>query len=290
MNKNSIVNLNGALVDSEKATISIFDRGFLFGDSIYEVTLTYNKKPFLMDEHLDRLFSSAEKIFMPLQFSKENIRKEVQKTIDFLNLDRIYIRIIITRGSGEIGLDPALATTQNLIIIAKELPEYPKSWYENGVHMIVADVLRNSKKSMDPNVKSGNYLNNVLAMAQAKEKGAYDAIMLNHKGYITEATTSNIWIIQSGKILTPPLSAGILDGITRRTLIEIATKAGFDVSEVNFTADTLKIADEVFFTSSTKEIVPITMIDDQAIGNGQVGPLTKALHKHYQDFVNANIN
>ena len=284
-----IINFNGELMDPKDAKISIFDRGFLYGDSIYEVTLTYEKVPFLLDEHLDRLWRSAERIYMPLRFSREELIKEVKKGINHLNLDRLYIRIIVTRGEGEIGLDPNLATAQNLIIMFRELPEYPKKWYEEGVQMIVADVLRNPKEAMDPDVKSGNYLNNVLAMTQAKQKGAYDAIMLNDKGNVTEGTTSNIWIVKGDKVITPSLKAGILGGITRATLIEVARGAGIEVVEADFSPEILKSSDEVFLTSSTREIVPITSIDENVIGSGKPGKMTQRLHSLYRNFVGAEI-
>ncbi len=284
-----IISINKQLLSKSEAKISIFDRGFLFGDSIYEVTLTYNKVPFLLEEHLDRLWNSANALYMPIQFSREELKEEIHRGLTRLNLNRIYIRLIITRGEGLIGLDPDLATQQNLIIIFKELPPNPQEWYEKGVHMVIADIMRNPKKAIDPNIKSGNYLNNVLAMSQAKAKGAFDAIMLNHKGQVTEGTTNNIWIVQGEKVMTPPLKAGLLSGITRATLLKIGQKKGILMSESNFTADTLKNADEVFFTSSTKELVPVTKIDESPIGPGQPGPMTKRLHTLYQEFVQENI-
>ncbi|MCP4911638.1 MAG: D-amino acid aminotransferase [Oligoflexia bacterium] len=286
----SLVNSNGKIVKREDATVSIFDRGFLFGDSIYEVTHTYDQVPFHLEEHLDRLENSARGIGMDLEFSKDFLKKEIDKTCQALGLPRQYLRIIITRGEGEIGLDPALSQSQNFFIIAKELPEYPKRWYEKGLSVIIAQVIRNPKKSIDPNVKSGNYLNNVMAMQQAKEMGADDAVMLNHKGQVTECTTSNIWIIQGQKIMTPPLQAGLLGGITRKALLALGKKHGLDMIESNFTADSLKQADEAFITSSTKEIVPITKIDGKNLGSGNPGEVTKKLTKLYQDYVRETIS
>lgn len=285
-----LINVNGDIVSPEDAKVSIFDRGFLYGDSIYEVTHTYNKIPFLLEEHLKRLEISAAGVFMPLEFDRQFLRNEVNRTCQALDLPRQYIRIIITRGEGEIGLDPALSKKQNFFIITKELPEYPKSWYEKGLSVIVAKVVRNPKKSIDPNIKSGNYLNNVMAMRQAKEAGADDAVMLNHKGQVTECTTSNIWVVQGDKILTPPIQAGLLGGITRKTLLQIGQKAGLHIQESNLTADSLQQADECFLTSSTKEIVPITKIDGQPIGSGAPGTMTKKLMALYKDHVNLLIS
>ena len=285
----SLVNKNGQFMPAEQASVSIFDRGFLYGDSVYEVTLTYNKRPFLLEDHLDRLWRSAERISLPITLSKEEFKNIINEGVERLGIDRQYIRIIITRGEGEIGLDPNLAGKQNVYLIFKELKEYPKEWYEKGVHMIIADVLRNPKKAVDPDVKSGNYLNNVLAMIQAKKAKAFDAIMLNHNGHVTEATTSNIWIVEGDKVITPPVQAGLLQGITRKKLLTIGKKAQITMMESAFTADTLKRADEIFLTSSTKEIVPITQVDQTIIGNGRPGKMTKRLHALYKEFVSEQL-
>lgn len=285
-----VISINGSICDSGEAAISVMDRGFLYGDSVYEVTLTYERTPFLLDEHLDRLYRSANSIHMDFSFSREELVGEISKVIEKLEGDRLYIRIIVTRGEGEINLDPSAASSNNLVIIGKQLPEYPKTWYEEGVSMIIADILRNPKQSIDPNVKSGNYLNNVLAMAQAKERGAFDAIMLNRKGDITEGTTSNIWIVEGDKFFTPPLEAGLLGGITRKSLLILAAKNNIEVHEENITPERIKSADESFLTSSTKEIVPIVKVDQTKIGSGKPGPMTQKLHEIYKAFVLDNIS
>ena len=281
----SIVSINGKLFDREAAKVSVFDRGFLFGDSVYEVTLTHNQKIFLLDDHLDRLWLSAEKLGIEIEWTREKFLVEIEKCIQHLGLPRVYIRIVVTRGEGEIGLDPALGISNNHVLIVKELPENPKNWYAQGVHMIVADIQRTSKKAMDPGVKSGNYLNNVMAIKEAKERGAFDAIMLNYKGHVTEATTSNIYIVKDQKVLTPPLQAGLLEGITRKTLIDLGQRNHLTIHQEDFSAGELRMADEAFLTSSTKGIVPITKIDETAIGSGKVGPLTTQLSEIYQNFV-----
>lgn len=286
--KNEIVSINGTLMDPSEATISVFDRGFLYGDSIYEVTLTYDKKPSFMDEHLDRLEHSANSLMMKLQFSRERIKEEIQKCIDAVDSKRLYIRLIITRGCGAIGLDPNLADEQNFIILCKDLPNYPVEWYENGVDLVVADVRRNPKKAIDPSIKSGNYLNNVMAMAQAQQKGAYDAVMLNFHGQVTEATTSNIWLVKNKVLMTPPITSGLLGGITRKALLSIAEEQNMAFEEVNFTVAELKAADEVFLSSSTKELVPVAKIDGSPIGTGKPGEMTKKLHQLYLEKVRAS--
>ncbi|TNE97745.1 MAG: branched-chain-amino acid aminotransferase [Deltaproteobacteria bacterium] len=284
------ININGNIVGPEEATISVFDRGFLFGDSIYEVTLTYDGVLYKIDEHLDRLWESASRLDMPISISRKQLTYQMLKTLKALNETRAYIRVVITRGEGEIGLDPSLAVKNNLVIITKKLPENPTWWYDSGVEMIVASVLRNPKESMDPAIKSGNYLNNVLAYSQAKKQGAFDAIMLNADGMVTEGTTNNIWIVKDGKLKTPPLAAGLLSGITRKIVLELAFDNKIPAAEENFTPEELKDADECFLTSSTKELVPITKIDGISIGSGRPGELTKRLHQIYRQHVKDYIN
>lgn len=287
--RDTLVCINGKFTPPEEAYVSIFDRGFLYGDSIYEVTLTYDKIPFLLTEHLDRLENSAKGIGLELTWTREQITKLIYAGLEQLEGDRFYIRVIVTRGAGEIGLDPNLSDGQNLFIIFRDLKEQPKKYYSEGVHLITADIIRTPKRAIDPNVKSGNYLNNVMAISQAKEKNAYDAVMLNGKGFVTESTTANIWIIKYGMLLTPPLDAGLLGGITRQNLIELAKANNYNVLENNFTPDDLRDADEAFITSSTREVMPVTKVDDSLIGTGKPGPLTQELHKIYRDFVQRSI-
>lgn len=283
-----VVSINGEVC--KDASISVFDRGFLYGDSVYEVTLTYKNIPFLLDEHIARLYRSAHSIHMEFSFLRDDLIKYIYEVIGQLEGERQYIRIIVTRGAGEINLDPSAATKNNLVIIGRNLPEYPTEWYEKGVAMIITDILRTTKRSIDPGVKSGNYLNNVMAMAEAKKKKAFDAIMLNYKGNITEGTTSNIWIVENNIFITPPLDAGLLGGITRKTLLLIAAKNGLDVKEENITPERLKSAEECFLTSSTKEIVPIISVDGIPIGKGIPGAATKKLHQIYKKFVEDYLN
>ncbi len=284
-NKDALVCINGRFTPPEEAVVSVFDRGFLYGDSVYEVTLTYEKVPFLLETHLRRLDNSALGIGMNLEWSPTQIKDLIQRGLKHFENDRLYIRIMITRGAGEIGLDPGLSDGQNLYIIFKELTPQPQKYYDDGVSLITAGILRNPKKSVDPNVKSGNYLNNVLAISQAKEKGAYDAIMLNAEGNVTESTTANIWILENDCFITPPLEAGLLGGITRATLLEIAKKNNFQVKEENFTPKRVCGAQEVFITSSTREVMPVTQVDGQVIGNGKPGPRTRGLHDLYRQYI-----
>lgn len=288
----TVVNINGELYFDEslsEAKISIFDRGFLFGDSVYEVTCTHDGIPLKLHEHLDRLWYSASRLDLTITLSRQEISYQINKTLRKLNQASAYIRFIVTRGEGEIGLDPRLSQGSNFIVIAKTLPENPKWWYTKGVEVIIAGIQRTSRKSVDPNVKSGNYLNNVLAYSEAKKAGAFDAIMLNHQGMVSEGTTSNIWIVKDNQVKTPPLKSGLLEGITRKTLLEISKQQKISISEVEFGPDELLDADECFLTSSTKRIVPITKIDNKIIGKGKPGTWTKKLSTLYEEHIRESI-
>ena len=282
----SIVNINGQLLEPEQATISVFDRGFLYGDSIYEVTMSIEGVPFMIEQHLDRLERSARKIGLPLPKSRTQILQEFIRTTNAIQCPKCYVRVIFTRGAGEITLDPTREQNGNLVIIAKELANNPKTWYEKGVSVVIADILRNHQRAIDPSVKSGNYLNNILAMGEAKRAATFDAIMLNHDGNVAEATTSNIWLVERGVFITPPLSAGLLDGITRASLFKLTQ---FNMREENISPERLKAADEIFLTSTTKEIVPIVKVDANTIGSGKPGKHTRQLHQAYQAFIRQHL-
>lgn len=279
---NTVVNINGEILPPESSHVSIFDRGFLYGDSVYEVTITQNDTLIFLEEHLDRLWNSAHLISMEILFSREELIKQIKKTANAITAKTKYVRVIVTRGESEISLAPT-NTSNNLIIICRELPENPSWWYEKGVEFIVSGVIRNDKESLDPNAKSGNYLNSVMAYLEAKKKGVYDSVMVNKDGHITEGTTNNIWMIKDGKITTPPISAGILKGITRDKVIEVCKENNFNFTEDVFTPNELMECDECFITSSTKGIVPVTKLNDTNVGEGTPGKVTKELSQLYQN-------
>lgn len=282
----SVININGTIyTDENEAKISVFDRGFLYGDSVYEVTKTYDGIPFLLEEHLDRLWKSSERLSMPIYFDQNFLINEANKTLQLLDEKTAYIRLVVTRGEGAIGLDPSLADKNNFVIITKKHPENPEWWYEKGVSFIIAGTLRNPVEAMDPNIKSGNYLNNVMAYIEAKKENAYDAMMLNKEGFITEGTTNNIWIVKGGTVITPPLRAGILEGLTRQLVLQLCEKNVVPHKQTDIAVDELFAADECFFTSSTKEIVPITEVNGKKIGNGVPGEMTKRLHRLYKEYL-----
>ncbi len=284
-----LVNINGTILPPEQATISIFDRGFLFGDSIYEVTRTYDKIPFILEAHLERLEKSANILGIQLTYSREHLNQEIRKTLNQFwstSSKEAYIRLIVTRGEGDLSLAASGKMKNNYIILVRAQEENPSEWNDSGVSFIIADNRKTPKQTIDPNCKSGNHLPHVMALHQAKSEGAFDAIMLNQEGFVTEGTSNNIWIIKDNKIITPPLRSGILEGLTRKSLLEIIKKKSLTINETLFYPEQAYDADECFFTSSTRELVPIVQIDKNLIGNGLPGPIYKRLHQYYHDFIN----
>jgi len=286
----TVVSINGKIMFKDEAKISVFDRGFLYGDSVYEVIRTYQGIPLLFQDHLDRLWQSASKLDMGFSFDQNHIIKEVNTCLGELGKESAYIRIMVTRGQGPLQLDPVSAGANNVVVITKEFKEYPKEWYKSGVNILISHVERTSVRAIDPNIKSGNYLNNIMAFIHAKKQNYFDAVMLNGQGFITEGTTHNIWVVKNGKAYTPPIHAGILEGITRKTILVLAKKNGIDVEQVNMPAEELINADECFMTSTTKEIIPVTQVNNAPIGTGEPGEITKTLHKLYKDFIQQQIS
>ena len=276
------ININGKITGIDQALVPVLDRGFLYGDSVYEVALGLGERPVLLLEHLNRLEHSASMIGMQIKWGRSQLEQEIVRTLKVHNKKESYIRIIVTRGEGELALDPDAATDNNIVIIVKNVPEFPKRWWEKGMDVAISTIVRNSKDAMDPNIKSGNYLNNILAMREAKRKGMDDAIMLNHEGLVAEGTTSNVWIVKNDTFITPTLQVGILDGITRRVLLEICKINKLSVFERDFTAQELKNADECFLTSTIKGVVPVAKIDGQTIGSGLPGKWAKFLESCYR--------
>ncbi|MDZ4675874.1 MAG: aminotransferase class IV [Oligoflexia bacterium] len=280
-----LVAVNGEIFKPEEAKISVFDRGFLYGDGVYEVARSYGRIFFGLEEHIDRLFNSAQQIGLDIGSSKSELIKEIYRIYKTADRDDCYMRIVVTRGEGPIGLDPAKASKPNIVIFVKDIPQVDPKLYETGMDIITASVLRNPKKSLDPNIKSGNYLNNVMAMGEASRQKAHDAVMVNRDGKVTEGTTWNIFMVKNGGLVTAPDEADILQGITRRKLKSIAELAGIKWEERYFTSDELKKADEVFTTGSVKEVMPVKTIDGTLIGSGKVGPVTLKLAKLYKEHV-----
>jgi len=281
------VYLNGKIVDSRDAVVSVFDHGFLYGDGIYETMRVYDGVVFRLDQHIRRLFRSASLIGLSIPLDVDRLRIAIYETLIANALRKAYIRLTVSRGRGPIGLDPSLCAEPTVVIVAQELKEYPGSLYKNGIHLIISETRRNSKEAIDPHIKSLNFLNNILAKIEAKKKGAYEAIMLNVNGHLAEGTISNIFFYKDNMLCTPSAECGILDGITRGVVIELARTEGMRVREGKFTVKDIYAAGEVFLTNTTMEVMPVSNIDDRRY---TVGSVSKLLRKLYREEVNAYIS
>ena len=280
------VNVNGRVFDEAHATISVFDHGFLYGEGVYETLRTFNGEPFLFDRHMQRLRNSAGMLLLPVPLSDEEMAARCRETMQAAGLgdgqeDEAYIRILLTRGVGELSYDPAACPVASVIIIVKPHVDPPAEVYEQGVKIALVDIVRNHAGSVNPLIKSNNLLNNALAMQEALRRGAYEGVMRNYKGELAECTTSNLFVVHGDAVLTPPLDAGLLPGITRAFMFEVGAEAGISVREAVLKDDDLLGADEVFFTSTTRGVMPATRVDDKVIGSGVPGPLTRALGAAY---------
>ena len=254
--------LNDKIVHSTEARISVFDHGFLYGDGIFETIRVYDGVAFMLDEHLKRLFRSASLIGLNIQKTFSEIKIAIYETLQANSLTNAYLRITVTRGEGAIGLDPALCKGPTFVIMVNEFKEYPSSYYKNGLKAIISTVKRNIKEAIDSRIKSLNFLNNILAKIEAKQHESYEAIMLNYQDYLAEGTISNIFFVKNDILCTPSIECGILDGITRAIVIDLAIKNGIRVKEGEFTRDDLFSASEVFITNTTMEVMPVSVIID----------------------------
>ncbi len=276
------VYLNDRIVPAEDAVVSVFDHGFLYGDGIYETMRAYNGIVFMIDEHIKRLFRSASLIGLKIPLSQENLKFSIYKTIRANNLKNAYVRLTISRGCGSLGLDPNLCQKPSIVIIVKEQKDYPKSLYQKGLKVIIAKTRRNLREAINPQIKSLNFLNNILAKLEAKEKNANEAIMLNVYGKITEGTICNVFFYKDNVLFTPSIDCGILDGITRGIVIEIAKKEGIKVKEGKFRKNDIYSAQEIFITNTTMEVMPVSELDGYKY---PVGEVSKNLRKLYRQRV-----
>jgi len=271
--------VDGAIED-QHARVPVLDRGFLYGDSVYEVARTSGGRPVDLEPHLDRLERSAARLAIELP-ARAQIGAAVAETLAAAANPESYIRVIVTRGGGEIGLDPALADRPRLIVIVGALVRPPAELYQRGASLRVVGVERNNPRALDPSIKSGNYLNNVLALAEARRAGAYEAILCDERGRVTEGSSSNVWCVTGGRVATPPTAVGLLPGITRWRLLGLARAAGIAVDEVELTADQLRTADEVWLTSSVRGVLPVSKVDDRVIAIGSTARRMMALYDQY---------
>jgi branched-chain amino acid aminotransferase len=273
--------IDGKFCDERDAKVSVFDHGLLYGDGIFEGIRAYNGRVFRLKEHIDRLFCSAKAILLTIPMSHAEIMKAVVESCRKNKLRDGYIRLVVTRGIGTLGLNPNRCKRPSVIVIAGKIQLYPKEFYDRGLEIITVPTTRNLHSALNPAIKSLNYLNNILAKIEANNAGCEEAVMLNAEGFVAECTGDNLFIVKEGKLLTPPLAAGALYGITRRTVLDLAEQSGIRVGEPNLTRYDLFNADECFLTGTGAEIVPVVKIDGRVIGRGRPGPVTRQLETEY---------
>ena len=275
------VAIDGKVVDRDEARVSVFDRGFLYGDSVFEVYRTYGGVPFAEAEHLERLDRSADLLMIPMPVSLETLSSEVRSTLDAAGEGDWYIRVVITRGTGPLTYDLSTASAPLRVVIAAPVSVPPPEHYERGVAVAVLEASRPTDDARASGAKASNYLANLLAVHEAKQKGAEEALLLGRAGQILEGASSNIFIVKDGKVRTPEAQTGILVGITRATIFAAAAEEGIEVEEAEVRPEDLYGADEAFLTSSIREVMPVVAADGRTIGSGSPGPVTKRLHQGY---------
>jgi branched-chain amino acid aminotransferase len=276
--------LNDGLVDESEAKVSVFDHGLLYGDGVFEGIRVYGGKVFELEAHIKRLYISAVAIRLSVGVSKEALSDNVRTTVAANNIKDGYVRLVVTRGVGTLGLNPLVCKHPQIIIIASTIQLYPPELYKNGLKVISANTIRNHPLSLSPQIKSLNYLNNILAKLEALDRDMLEAIMYNHQGYVAEATGDNIFTVKDGKIYTPPISAGSLEGITRNVVMKLARESGYEVAEQTLTRYDLYAADEVFLTGTAAEVIGIAEIDGRKIGTGRPGAVTMVLLEKFEKY------
>src|SRR4051794_5441673 len=269
--------LDGKLVDKDDAKISVYDHGLLYGDGVFEGIRVYSGKIFECDAHMDRLWASARAIRLTIPISRDEFCAAMEQTVKVNGFTDCYIRACVTRGIGYLGLSPNKCPNPSVFIIADTIQLYPREMYENGMAIVTASVIRNHPNALSPRIKSMNYLNNILAKIEAIDAGVPEAIMLNHEGNVAECTGDNIFIVRKGQVQTPTTADGILEGITRKCVLDLCSKQGIPCVEKTLQKHDLYVADECFLTGSAAEVVPVTKIDGREIGSGQVGQITRKL-------------
>ena len=275
--------IDGKYYDEGQAKISVFDHGLLYGDGIFEGIRAYHGRIFRLKEHIDRLYRSAKAILLTVPVSPADLTRAVVETCRENNVRDGYIRLVVTRGVGTLGLNPNRCHNPSVIIIAGKIQLYPPEFYDKGMEIITVPTVRNLHSALNPAIKSLNYLNNILAKIEANSAGCEEAILLNAEGFVAECTGDNLFIVQDGELQTPPLSAGALYGITRRVVLDLAAQAGAKTREMNLTRYDLFNADECFLTGTGAEVVPVVKIDGRVIGSGKPGPLTQKLVTEYHN-------
>ena len=277
------VYINGELYAKENAKISVFDHGLLYGDGVFEGMRSYGGRVFRLDQHLQRLWESAKAIWLEIPMTSEAIESAVNTTLRVNGIEDGYVRLVVTRGTGTLGLDPNMCSHPQVIIIADHITLYPDEFYECGMEIVSVSTSRNHPAALSPRIKSLNYLNNILAKIEGLQAGCVEALMLNHRGEVAECTGDNIFLVTGGELLTPPIDAGILEGITRGAVIELAQASGVVVREIPLTKHDVYISNECFLTGSAAEIVPVVKVDSRQIGDGRPGTFTRDLTAQFRE-------
>ena len=280
--------IDGQFYDKEHAKISVFDHGLLYGDGVFEGIRFYNGRVFRLEEHIARLFDSAKAICLDIGMSPADATEALLETIRRNELRDGYVRLVVTRGVGDLGLNPANCPRATVIIIASKITLYPPDKYENGLHVVTCATRQIPHGALSSMVKSLNYLNNILAKIEAAQAGAGEGLMLNEQGYVTECTGDNIFTVKNGRIFTPPISSGALAGVTRAVVIEIAAEMGIPISEPDMTRYDIYTAEECFLTGTAAEIIPAVRLDNRVIGTGSPGPVTKRLTARFHELTAAS--
>ncbi len=277
--------INGNLYDKSEAKISVFDHGLLYGDGVFEGIRIYAGRVFRLREHIDRLYESARHILLEIPLNREQMMQAVLDTVKANAKQDGYIRLVVTRGAGSLGLDPHKCSDPQVIIIVDDITLYPAEFYDKGLHVITASIIRNHPNALNPRIKSLNYLNNILAKIEAVSAGCQEAIMLNHNGEVAECTGDNIFIVKHGVLRTPHMVAGILEGVTRNAILELARATKITVQEMALTRHDVYSADECFLTGTAAEVAPVVQCDGRPIGNGKPGPVTRQLRERFHQLV-----
>lgn len=277
-----IIYLNGQYVEKEKAVISIFDHGFLYGDGVFEGIRAYQGNVYKLTEHINRLYESAHSIMLDIPHSKQKFQEIIVETVRQNRLLSAYIRVVVSRGVGDLGLDPRNCEAPTVIVVAEPLAIYSDELYEKGLRLASVVNRRSSADVLNPQIKSLNYLNNILVKLSSVQANADEALILNRDGYVTEGSADNIFIVKDGMIKTPPIYLGALEGITRNAIIDIAKELHYSIEETPFTLHDVYIADEVFLTGTAAEVIPVATVDDRQIGDGEPGSITQTLLKEFR--------
>ncbi|MCR4398050.1 MAG: branched-chain-amino-acid transaminase [Firmicutes bacterium] len=282
-----LVYADGSMIPRQDAKVSVFDHGLLYGDGVFEGIRAYNGRVFKLAEHIRRLYESAHSILLRIPLDQKEMEEAVLQTVRANGFRDCYIRLVVTRGVGDLGLDPSKCGEPSVFIVADDIILYPEEAYRKGLPVMSVAVRRTAPDALSPRVKSLNYLNNVMAKAIANLAGVPEVLMLNQQGYVVEGTGDNVFIVRGRTLITPAPYLGILEGVTRNTVMEMASSMGFEVSEGVFSLHDVYVADECFLTGTAAEIAPVTVVDGRAIGTGEPGPVTRRLMEGFRDLANS---